>query len=374
MNTRLQVEHPVTEAITGLDLVELQFRAAGGEKLPFSQDDLTIDGHAVEARLYAEDPEKEFLPSTGKLWALSLPEGEGIRVDTGVRAGDEVTPFYDPMIAKIVAHAATREEALDRLAGALGDTVVAGPKTNTAFLKKLCEAEGFRAGTFDTGFIDRNLKALGGGPQPVDAEAVRLGVLKLLDMEYERRVDERLSRGIVLPSPWDAVDGFQLGLARRQGFPVAIEGERTEVALVWPNPGGRHPDMNVAVRYGDGTSAFVDDYIPQFHEGFVPTPEGVIVVREGRQTRIALHDPFAVDLEHIDEGGAVKAPMHGKLVAIFVKAGDRVEKGQRLAIVEAMKMEHALVAPADGEIAEVAAEAGAQVAEGARLIVLKPDE
>ena len=119
---------------------------------------------------------------------------------------------------------------------------------------------------------------------------------------------------------------------------------------------------------------FRHDYIPQFHEGFVPTPEGVIVVREGRQTRIALHDPFAVDLEHIDEGGAVKAPMHGKLVAVFVKAGDRVEKGQRLAIVEAMKMEHALVAPADGEIAEVAAEAGAQVAEGARLIVLKPDE
>src|SRR5919112_1807666 len=160
MNTRLQVEHPVTEAITGLDLVELQFRVAGGETLPFKQEDLRMSGHAVEARLYAEDPEHGFLPSTGKLWALSFPEDEGVRIDTGVEAGDEVTPYYDPMIAKVIAHGATRDEALDRLAAALGGTVVAGPKTNVAFLKRLCEAPEFRAGQFATGFIERNLDAL----------------------------------------------------------------------------------------------------------------------------------------------------------------------------------------------------------------------
>ncbi len=156
MNTRLQVEHPVTEAITGLDLVELQLRVAAGEKLPFGQADIKPTGHAVEARLYAEDPEKRFLPSTGRLYALTFPSGPGIRVDTGVEEGSEVTPFYDPMIAKVIAHAPTRVAALDRLAAALGDTLVAGPKTNVRFLKKLCEAPAFRAGTFDTGFIDQN--------------------------------------------------------------------------------------------------------------------------------------------------------------------------------------------------------------------------
>ncbi len=374
MNTRLQVEHPVTEAITGLDLVELQFRVASGERLPFRQEDLAINGHAVEARLYAEDPEREFLPSTGKLWTLDFPEGEGLRIDTGVSAGSEVTPFYDPMIAKVIAHGATRDEALDRLAEALGDTMVAGPKTNVAFLKKLCEAEGFRAGRFDTGFIDQNLQSLGAGPQPLDAEAVRLGVLNLLDMEYSRQTDNQIRRGTEIHSPFDERDGFQLGRARRQGFPITVEGERVDVTLAWPEPRGQSGDMDVVVHYADGSTAFVSDYIPQFHRGFVATPDGVIVVRDGRQTRVAVYDPFAVDLEHMDEGGSVKAPMHGKLIAVFVKPGDRVEKGQRLAIVEAMKMEHALVAPTDGEVAEVASEVGAQVAEGARLIVLKTEE
>ena len=369
MNTRLQVEHPVTEAVTALDLVELQFRVAAGEPLPFSQDDLSIDGHAVEARLYAEDPEKGFLPSTGKLWALKFPDGEGVRVDAGVAEGDAVTPFYDPMIAKVIAHGATRDEALDRLSAALGDTLVAGPKTNLAFLRALADAPEFRAGRFDTGFIDRNLEALGAAPRPLDAEAARLGALMLIDDEGEgleaRQIGLSPAEG--LDSPWAARDGFQLGPPRRHGLAVVVEGRRHEMAVTWTASG---PEVG----FGDGASRLTPGHFAGSGRSFPRTDTGVIVLAGGRQTRVDRHDPFAVDLEHMDEGGTVKAPMHGKLVAVFVKPGDKVEKGRHLAIVEAMKMEHALVAPAAGEVVEVAAEPGAQVAEGARLIVIATEE
>ncbi|WP_134496691.1 acetyl/propionyl/methylcrotonyl-CoA carboxylase subunit alpha [Microvirga pakistanensis] len=364
MNTRLQVEHPVTEAITGLDLVELQFRAASGETLPFTQGDLAINGHAVEARLYAEDPEKEFLPSTGTLWALEFPEGEGIRIDTGVEAGAEVTPYYDPMIAKVIAHGTTREEALSMLADALGETIVAGPKTNTAFLKKLCEADEFRAGRFDTGFIDRNLETLGVGPQPLDEIAASFGAAALISREIDRlRLAEAL-RSDEPSSPWSQPDGFQLLATRSVGMRLRVDGERVEAREVFSS---EHRGVStVAV----GTS---DPWAEEQIEREIDAPHGVYVFRNGRQTLVQPYDPFDVDLEHMDEGGSVKAPMHGKLVAVFVQPGDRVEKGQRLAVVEAMKMEHVLVAPSDGEVAEIAAEPGAQVAEGARLIVLKAE-
>ncbi len=175
MNTRLQVEHPVTEAVTGLDLVEWQFRVAAGETLPLGQAKVPLNGHAVEARLYAEDPERGFLPSTGKLVALQFPRGEDLRIDTGVEAGSEVTPFYDPMIAKLIAHGKSRAEALDRLAGALDKTVVIGPRSNAGFLAALCRAEEFRQGDFDTGFIDGHLAALGAVPQGLDRAAAALG-------------------------------------------------------------------------------------------------------------------------------------------------------------------------------------------------------
>ncbi len=364
MNTRLQVEHPVTEAITGLDLVELQFRVASGERLPFTQDDLTIQGHAVEARLYAEDPERGFLPSTGRLHALRFPGGEGLRVDTGVRQSDDVTPFYDPMIAKVIAHGATRDEALDVLSAALAETVVAGPRTNVAFLKALCDAPEFRTGPFDTGFIDRNLDALGAVPQARDDLAVEAGAVALLAREDERLARHRAARSGGPVSPWDVTDGFALVGGRRVGLPLVVDGERVEAAVNVDAAG--ETTVSVAGRDPLAPSA---GRIEQ-----VMTPGGVYVLRGGRQTFVAFHDPFAVDLEHMDEGGTIKAPMHGKVVAVFVAAGDRVEKGQRLAVVEAMKMEHVLTAPADGEIAEVTAEAGAQVAEGARLMVVKTDE
>ena len=351
MNTRLQVEHPVTETITGLDLVELQLHVAAGGKLPFAQSDLTITGHAVEARLYAEDPERGFLPSTGKLWALHLPAGIGIRVDAGVEEGGEVTPFYDPMIAKIIARGDTRDQALDRLALALGSTIVAGPKTNVAFLKKLCEAEAFRTGSFDTGFIERHAEALGAVPQPIDMAAVAAGAILLM----QEKADNTPRRGWA-DDPWALGDGFALSPQPSVPVPVMADGETVLLHTRWGIDG-------VTVDLGGVPHAERD-------LALVMADEGVIVVGEGRQSWVKLVDPLAVDLEGGDAAGgsSVKAPMHGKLIAMFVKAGDRVEKGQRLAIVEAMKMEHVLTAPRDGVVVEATGEPGAQVAQGARIV------
>jgi len=361
MNTRLQVEHPVTEAITGLDLVELQLKVAAGEPLGFTQDDVRAEGHAVEARLYAEDPEKGFLPSTGKLWALQFPQSEDIRIDTGVEAGDSVTPYYDPMIAKVIAHGRTRDEALDHLAFALGETIVAGPRTNLAFLKKLAEAEGFRKGPFDTGFIERNITALGAEPQPLDAAAVAAAALQLeeerqvaaLDLAVERTGDEA-------KSPWLDADAFSIMPRPALGLPLLVDGERIEAKIEWNGDDARVSLPGHPLDEGE-------------HEVTLARAEGgtYLALHRGRQTAVALFDPFSVDLDAAaGAGGVIKAPMHGKLIALFVTAGEAVVKGQRLAIVEAMKMEHVLTAPRDGTVTELGAEPGAQVAEGAKVVVL----
>jgi len=355
MNTRLQVEHPVTEAITGLDLVELQFRIAAGEALPFTQDDLAINGHAVEARLYAEDPETGFLPSTGRLWALRFPEGPGLRIDTGVEEGGDVTPHYDPMIAKIIAHAPTRIEALDRLAQALADTVVAGPRSNVAFLRALALAPDFREGRFDTGFIDRNLETLGALPRPLDARAVAAGALALVGEEQER-IATLAAPGPA--GPWNVSDGFQLSGPRLSALPLEVEGERLDVLVAFDALGPSVEVPGHPVTPGDHDLTLVT------------TQDGLIVLTEGRQTHLRLFDALGQSADAAESGGLVKAPMHGKVVAVFVAAGDRVEKGQRVAIVEAMKMEHSLLAPRAGLVTEVAADAGQQVAEGARILTI----
>lgn len=361
MNTRLQVEHPVTEAITGLDLVELQLQVAAGEPLGFSQADVTATGHAVEARLYAEDPEKGFLPSTGKLWALQFPDDDDIRIDTGVEAGDTVTSYYDPMIAKVIAHGATRDEALDRLGEALGETLVAGPRTNLAFLKALTEAPGFRNGPFDTGFIERNLSALGAEPQPLDAAAVAAAALQLeeerqlggLNLAAERVDGEHRS-------PWLEADVFSLMPRPPLGLPLTVDGERIEARIEWHEAGARVSLPGHEIGEGEHEITLAE-----------AEPGSYFALHRGRQTAVSLFDPFGVDLDAAaGSGGVVKAPMHGKLIALFVSAGDAVAKGQRLAIVEAMKMEHVLTAPRDGTVSEVAGVPGAQVAEGAKVVVL----
>ena len=291
MNTRLQVEHPVTEAITGLDLVALQLRVAAGEKLPFAQADIKPRGHAVEARLYAEDPEKRFLPSTGKIYALRFPAGQGIRVDTGVEEGGEVTPFYDPMIAKVIAHAPTRLEALDRLAAALGDTLVAGPKTNVAFLKKLCEAPAFRNGAFDTGFIDQNLEALGAVARPLDAEAVRLGALALVNDRWAAHFDGRDPTRPDAASPWDNFDAFQLGPARRQTLKLTVDNKPQAVELAWGEPAARFEGVGLAVSFGGGRTTYAR-FSREDARQFVRAGNRLIVVRDGSQTSIVAEDPF----------------------------------------------------------------------------------
>jgi 3-methylcrotonyl-CoA carboxylase alpha subunit len=309
----------------------------------------------VEARLYAEDPEKGFLPSTGRLVALEFPSGEGIRIDTGVAAASEVTPYYDPMIAKVIAHGKDRGEALDRLSTALARTHVAGPRTNLAFLAALVNSDGFRGEAFDTGYIDQNLASLGAVPRGFDRAAAAFGVAHLLAREQARIAARSAWDGA---SPWDASDGFQLAGRRDAALPVLVDGENVSAALSYGPNGGR-----VAV---DGEVSATDAEA-------IDAGEAVYVLRGGRQTVVRLKDFEAVDVDHLDSGGLIVAPMHGKVLAILVEQGAAVAKGQRVALIEAMKMEHALTAPIAGKVTEVAAAPGNQIAEGAKVMVIEAE-
>jgi 3-methylcrotonyl-CoA carboxylase alpha subunit len=352
MNTRLQVEHAVTEAITGLDLVEWQFRIAAGESLPLKQADVTLCGHAIEARIYAEDPDRDFLPSTGRLLALRFPNN--VRVDTGVEEGSTITPYYDPMIAKLIGHAPTRETALAQLASALGRTVAIGPRTNLAFLSALCRAPEFQAGRFDTGFIDRNIGSLTRPGR--DPAAAAFGAARLVARETERLRAEVDGDSDRPPSPWDASDGFQLSGTRTIELPLLVDGEP---ALARISFGPSAAEVTV-----DGVTAALDGTA-------IETADVVYVLRGGRQTVVRRADVGIADLEGGDGEGTIKAPMHGKVLAVLVSEGDAVAKGQRLAIIEAMKMEHTMLAPRSGRASGISVATGAQVAEGAALMTIE---
>ena len=357
MNTRLQVEHPVTEAITGLDLVEWQFRVAAGEPLPLEAgSECRLRGHAVEARIYAEDPARGFLPSTGTLLALQFPDG--VRVDTGVEQGSAITPYYDPMIAKIIAHAPTREAALDRLASALDRTIAAGPYTNLAALIALCRAPEFRAGHFDTGFIDRNIATLGGGD--MDRAAAAFGAARLVAQDIAR-IRQSFDRSPDTPtSPWDANDGFQLTGARSLALPIMVDG-----AII---------EANVNYGAGDATgrsSVAVDGVAAALDAQAIEAADAIHVLRHGRQTVVRRVAVGVDELDLADGDGRIKAPMHGKVLALLVVNGDRVEKGQRLAIIEAMKMEHTLTAARAGRVAGITVAVGSQVADGEGVMTIE---
>jgi 3-methylcrotonyl-CoA carboxylase alpha subunit len=285
-----------------------------------------------------------------------------IRVDSGVEAGGEVTPYYDAMIAKLIAHAPTREAALDRLAAALDRTVIAGPRNNVAFLATLTRASEFRQGKVDTGFIDRNLAALGAVPHKADAAAAAFGVANLLERKAGGEFpddDASADAPTEASSPWAASDGFQLGGARLQTVPVAIDGE-SAVATVGYGGGG----MRVTV---EGAAPATDARV--FEAG-----DEAYVLRHSRQTRVRIKDFATATAEAGAGDGVIKAPMHGRVLEVDVTVGDRVAAGQRLAVIEAMKMEHTLRAPFAGTVTEVPVGAGNQVVEGAQIMVIEPSE
>jgi 3-methylcrotonyl-CoA carboxylase alpha subunit len=353
MNTRLQVEHPVTEAVTGLDLVEWQFRVAAGEPLPLAQGQIACVGAAIEARVYAEDPAHNFLPSTGRIQVMNLKGEEGlrgVRVETGFAAGDSVTPYYDPMIAKVIVHGADRAEALAGLLKELDDAVIIGPKTNLAFLRALLRSREFRAGTIDTGYIDANLGRLGAQPHPPVRRAIHAAARRLL----ERRGEGRASP-LAPFDPWRVADSFELVGSRRIGLDLAVDGVPMRVHLV---EGANVDPVTEREDGGDGDEITL-------HEA----NGGVYAFAGGRQAFVQLVDPFAKAEAGAGEGAAaVRAPMNGRLVKVAVEEGERVEAGQRLAVVEAMKMEHALVAPHAGVVRDLTAALGDQVEMGEAIM------
>ena len=358
MNTRLQVEHPVTEAITGLDLVEWQLRVASGERLPLAQDAIKMSGHAIEARLCAENPAKGFLPSTGPIVAFEQPELEGVRVDAGVETGSVISPFYDSMIAKLIASGPDRATAIVRLAKALEETVVAGPKTNASFLHALAIHPAFAEARMDTGLIGRELAAL--APKGVDARAVAFGITHLLWHAHDGIEAERGGLSSEGYSPWSVQDGFQLGGQRRQQVRVLVDGVETTASVDWGPQGPR------ASLPGDNTSA-------------TPEPRSLRVVGNGNplyvlsnmcQIELAWPSFDAGAIEEAGDGSSIRAPIIGRVAKVFVRKGEAVAKGDRIAVVEAMKMEHVLHAPRDGVIETVAAKEGEQVALGALIAVL----
>jgi 3-methylcrotonyl-CoA carboxylase alpha subunit len=358
MNTRLQVEHPVTEAVTGLELVEWQFRVAAGEPLPLTQSEIRCAGAAIETRVYAEDPEHNFLPSAGRILVMDFKGAEGsggVRIDTGFAAGDDVTPYYDPMIAKVIVHGASRDQALAALVKELDDAVIIGPKTNLAFLRTLLRGREFAAGTIDTDFIDANLGRLGGQPHPPNKKAVHAAARLLLKRRNE-------GRGSPLDpfDPWRVADSFELIGSRRAGVDVAVDGIPMRAHLIE----GANVDPVTEV---EGS----EDGEVTLHEA----EDGVYAFAGGRQAFVALVDPFAKGEAGAEEGdAAIRAPMNGRLVKVAVEEGEAVEAGQRLAVVEAMKMEHALVAPHAGVVRDLMANVGDQVEMGERIMQVEKEE
>ncbi|WP_186134320.1 acetyl/propionyl/methylcrotonyl-CoA carboxylase subunit alpha [Burkholderia gladioli] len=390
MNTRLQVEHPVTEMISGLDLVEWQLRAASGEPLPLRQDELRVNGHAIEARLYAENPARGFLPSTGTLRHLRLPQGAeftigtAVRVDSGVREGDAITPFYDPMIAKLIVHGADRAEALKRMARALRDCEAVGLSTNVAFLQRIVASEPFATADLDTGLIERNHETLFAA-RPLAPVAVALACAALLARERAAAAADKGKGGIgsviaQAASPWGALGNWRLnGDYRRKldwqlperdtalavryehgargGESLAI-GEGEALAFNWA-AGATPLDLVVTIGGERGAGRVVADG-DNFH-----------VFVDGTAESFVWENPLAHagDAEH--GGGRLTAPMPGKVIAVLVEAGQKVEAGAPLIVMEAMKMEHTIGAPSAGVVTEVLYAVGDQVADGAQLITLE---
>ncbi|CTQ56598.1 Acetyl-/propionyl-coenzyme A carboxylase alpha chain [Roseibium album] len=363
MNTRLQVEHPVTEMITGEDLVAWQLHVASGGTLPKTQDQLSFDGWAFEARLYAEDAPKGFLPAIGTLEHLALPE-DGARVDSGVRSGDEITPFYDPMIAKVIVHGPTREAALGRLLSSLEATEVAGCVTNAGFLAALCRHEGFSVGEVDTGLIDRDLQDLIEEPE-IPADAIALAALTALGLTKPASGND----------PFETLAGWRIWSASRQFALLEFGGEKRDVEV--HALGNKRFAVHLATGVREYELVNVAENALIFDcEGhraravIVKGNKALTVFLGGNAFPINLPDMLSADDEASGSGDQLIAPMPGLVKVLSVKAGEAVTKDQPLIILEAMKMEHTLKAPRDGVVGEVLAQEGEQVTDGTVLLAL----
>ncbi|MBN9628624.1 MAG: 3-methylcrotonyl-CoA carboxylase [Acidovorax sp. SCN 65-28] len=380
MNTRLQVEHPVTEAITGLDLVEWQLRVASGEPLPLKQEDLRITGHAIEARICAENPDNNFLPATGALNVYALPEcvtferanvsdtGVAVRVDSGVRQGDAISPFYDSMVAKLIVHGDTREQALARLDEALAQTHIVGLATNVQFLRRVAKTAAFAQAKLDTALIQREQAVLF-HQEPVGLPLAAAAAIA------QTLLQERASEAA---DPFSRRDGFHTHGVVQRRFEFDFGGAHAKAWLTYERGGSLH------LAVGEGDAAVAGPLV------FAAIPGGIELQFAGQRTRAAVYAQGEVDhvftplgatqITSIDllahsgesaaEGGRLTAPMPGKVVSFAVKAGDAVTKGQPLAVMEAMKMEHTIAAPADGVVQELLYAPGDQVTEGAELLKL----
>jgi 3-methylcrotonyl-CoA carboxylase alpha subunit len=377
MNTRLQVEHPVTEMITGLDLVEWQLRVAAGEPLPLAQEQLAIRGHALEARIYAEDADNGFLPSTGRLVHLAQPpESLHVRVDTAVEQGDEITPYYDPMIAKVIVWDETRERALSRMLQALAQYRVVGVANNVGFLSRLIACPAFAQGDLDTGLIECAREFLFAGDFEPPREVWLAVALAELLRERELAM-ETAGRDPDPYSPWHSRDGWRLNSVSRRNLAF------------------RHADgeKSVAVSYLarefvlelDGQATRASGQLQsggQLRADFGGTRLSVTVVAAGEKRHVFLHgrchvlsalDPLSHALDAGGAEGGLTAPMPGKVIALIAKSGQRIAKGAPLLILEAMKMEHTIAAPADGMVRSFRFAVGEQVTDGAELVEFEAD-
>ncbi len=375
MNTRLQVEHPVTEWITGTDLVEWQLRVAAGEPLPLSQNDIRLQGHAIEVRLYAEDPSRGFLPQTGKLEVLKFPEHDGfVRVDSGVVEGDEVSPHYDPMIAKLIVHGETRAQAVARLRSALADTQIAGVTTNRAFLHAVARHPAFADGDVHTGFIDQHAADLNVTlPNPSD-EVVAAAVLAVLD-QRRATAEQQAARTDDPYSPWNSTQGWRLNERVHETVQLDWNEQRYAVEVAYM---GREYHMtlptspaNTRVVHREPGRLAVEIAGRRFNVGVHVEGQDISVMARRGTYRFALHVPGTAAMGQDASGGKLTAPMPGKVTKVHVKAGATVKKGAPLLTLEAMKMEHTLNAPADGTVVSLRFGEGDQVDEGVELVAFE---
>lgn len=377
INTRLQVEHPVTEMVTGLDLVEWQIRVAAGEPLPLTQDAIRHAGHAIEVRLYAEDPEQGFLPGSGRLSRLALPEPSAqVRIDAGVVEGDTVTIFYDPMIAKLIVHDADRPRALKRLADALAATTIEGPKSNVEFLERLVRHPTVVEGTIDTGYLDRHLDEVLPAPAAPEPLAIAAATAAAL-LADEADALARAATGTDPHSPWARADGWRLGHRGSRLECFDVRGTRIEVAasgyggdyrLAWPGQALTVAGARVECGW---LCAAIDGVGRRLRVG---VDAHAVTVHDGtRRIRFARVPAFAFEGAARGAGDRLAAPMPGRVVAVRTAPGREVREGEELVVMEAMKMELSLKAPRTGRVREVRAAEGAFVEADALLVLLEPE-